>query len=426
MRLFQPNLLHWTELKFPATIIGGILILISTQQCAQFSKVQTGLENLIVNYNHKIAFKRIGIVTNNTGVNIKGTPIWKLLKDLPNVDVAAVFSPEHGLFGEAAAGEKVDYSESDEELPPLYSLYGTTRKPTKKMLEDIDLLIYDIQDIGARFYTYISTMGLIMEAAAESGIPCLILDRPNPLTGKLITGPILDLEVSSFVGLYPIPSVYGLTPGELALMISDQSWIEAVPNIEVVTLTGWSRNMWYDQTGLPWVPPSPNIPNLETAIIYPGTVLIEATNVSEGRGTDHPFRWIGAPWIDSNELSDAMNIIGLSGVTFSPIEFAPNSIPGAAPNPKNNTLTCNGVEIILTNRNIFSPVILGIQLLQTISLLYPQKLEIKEAGLNRLFGSDRLSKSLGDTDAVNQLIEEIKKESGQFHEYAKQYYLYKN
>ena len=413
-------------MKFPATIIGGILILISTQQCAQFSKVQTGLENLIVNYNHKIAFKRIGIVTNNTGVNIKGTPIWKLLKDLPNVDVAAVFSPEHGLFGEAAAGEKVDYSEFDEELPPLYSLYGTTRKPTKKMLEGIDLLIYDIQDIGARFYTYISTMGLIMEAAAESGIPCLILDRPNPLTGKLITGPILDLEVSSFVGLYPIPSVYGLTPGELALMISDQSWIEAVPNIEVVTLTGWSRNMWYDQTGLPWVPPSPNIPNLETAIIYPGTVLIEATNVSEGRGTDHPFRWIGAPWIDSNELSDAMNIIGLSGVTFSPIEFAPNSIPGAAPNPKNNTQTCNGVEIILTNRNIFSPVIMGIQLLQTISLLYPQKLEIKEAGLNRLFGSDRLSKSLGDTDAVNQLIEEIKKESGQFHEYAKQYYLYKN
>ena len=426
MRLFQPNLLHWTELKFPATIIGGILILISTQQCAQFSKVQTGLENLIVDYNHKIAFKRIGIVTNNTGVNIKGTPIWKLLKDLPNVDVAAVFSPEHGLFGEAAAGEKVDYSESDEELPPLYSLYGTTRKPTKKMLEGIDLLIYDIQDIGARFYTYISTMGLIMEAAAESGIPCLILDRPNPLTGKLITGPILDLEVSSFVGLYPIPSVYGLTPGELALMISDQSWIEAVPNIEVVTLTGWSRNMWYDQTGLPWVPPSPNIPNLETAIIYPGTVLIEATNVSEGRGTDHPFRWIGAPWIDSNELSDAMNIIGLSGVTFSPIEFAPNSIPGAAPNPKNNTQNCNGVEIILTNRNIFSPVIMGIQLLQTISLLYPQKLEIKEAGLNRLFGSNRLSKSLGDTDAVNQLIVEIKKESSQFREYAKQYYLYKN
>ena len=413
-------------MKFPATIIGGIFILISTQQCAQFSKVQTGLENLIVNYNDKIAFKRIGIVTNNTGVNVKGTPIWKLLKDLPNVDVAAVFSPEHGLFGEAAAGEKVDYSEFDEELPPLYSLYGSTRKPTKKMLEGIDLLIYDIQDIGARFYTYISTMGLIMEAAAESGIPCLILDRPNPLTGKLITGPTLDLEASSFVGFYPIPSIYGLTPGELSLMISDQSWIKAVPDIEVITLTGWSRNMWYDQTGLPWVPPSPNIPNLETAIIYPGTVLIEATNVSEGRGTDHPFRWIGAPWIDSNELSDAMNIIGLSGVTFSPIEFAPISIPGAAPNPKNNTQTCNGVEIILTNRNIFSPVIVGIQLLQTISLLYPQKLEIKEAGLNRLFGSDRLSKSLGDTDAVNQLIAEIKNESGQFREYAKQYFLYKN
>ena len=418
--------MRWIKLRSFVTIFGGILILLNTKQCSPSIKVQTGLENLIANYNHKIAYKNIGIVTNHTGVNTEGTPIWELLGELPNVVVAAVFSPEHGLFGEAAAGEKVNYTESGKELPPLYSLYGPTRKPTKEMLKGIDLLLYDIQDIGARFYTYISTMGLIMESAAESGIPCLILDRPNPLTGKLITGPILDLEVSSFVGLYPIPSVYGLTPGELALMISDQSWIEAVPNIEVVTLTGWSRNMWYDQTGLPWVPPSPNIPNLETAIVYPGTVLIEATNVSEGRGTDHPFRWIGAPWIDSNELSDAMNIIGLPGVTFSPIEFTPHSIPGAAPNPKNNTQTCNGVEIILTNRDIFSPVIVGIQLLQTISLLYPQKLEIKEAGLNRLFGSDRLSKSLGNSDAVNQLTVEIKKESGQFRESAKKYYLYKN
>ena len=418
--------MRWIKLRSFVTIFGGILILLNTQQCSPSIKVQTGLENLIANYNHKIAYKNIGIVTNHTGVNTEGTPIWELLGELPNVEVAAVFSPEHGLFGEAAAGEKVNYTESGKELPPLYSLYGPTRKPTKEMLKGIDLLLYDIQDIGARFYTYISTMGLIMEAAAESGIPCLILDRPNPLTGKLITGPILDLEVSSFVGLYPIPSVYGLTPGELALMISDQSWIEAVPSIEVVPLTGWSRDMWYDETGLPWVPPSPNIPNLETAIVYPGTVLIEATNVSEGRGTDHPFRWIGAPWIDSNELSDAMNIIGLHGVTFSPIEFTPHSIPGAAPNPKNNTQTCNGVEIILTNRNIFSPVIVGIQLLQTISLLYPQKLEIKEAGLNRLFGSDRLSKSLGNSDAVNQLVVEIKKESGQFRESAKKYYLYKN
>ena len=418
--------MRWIKLRSFVTIFGGILILLNTQQGFSSIKVQTGLENLIANYNHKIAYKNIGIVTNHTGVNTEGTPIWELLGELPNVEVAAVFSPEHGLFGEAAAGEKVNYTESGKELPPLYSLYGPTRKPTKEMLKGIDLLLYDIQDIGARFYTYISTMGLIMEAAAESGIPCLILDRPNPLTGKLITGPILDLEVSSFVGLYPIPSVYGLTPGELALMISDQSWIEAVPSIEVVPLTGWSRDMWYDETGLPWVPPSPNIPNLETAIVYPGTVLIEATNVSEGRGTDHPFRWIGAPWIDSNELSDAMNIIGLHGVTFSPIEFTPHSIPGAAPNPKNNTQTCNGVEIVLTNRNIFSPVIVGIQLLQTISLLYPQKLEIKEAGLNRLFGSDRLSKSLGNSDAVNQLVMEIKKESGQFRESAKKYYLYKN
>lgn len=418
--------MRWIELRSIATIFGGILILFFTERCAPFVKVQTGLQNLIINYQHKIVGKRIGIVTNHTGVDHEGTPIWELLGNLPDVEVVAVFSPEHGLFGEAAAGEKVNYSKSEIDLPPLYSLYGATRKPTSEMLKDMDLLIYDIQDVGARFYTYISTMGLVMEAAAESDIPVLILDRPNTLTGNLVAGPLLDLDYSSFVGLYPIPSVYGLTPGELALMIVDQSWIEPIPEVEVIPLIGWSRAMWYDETGLPWVAPSPNIPDLGTATVYPATVILEATNVSEGRGTDHPFRWIGAPWIDGNELSHAMNNKGLSGVNFRSKIFTPRSIQGTVLKPKYRDQKCDGIEITVTDRNLFSPVVAGVELLLTISVLYPEKLIIKEAGINRLFGSNRLIKLLENTAAVNQLIDVINTESDQFRKAAKKFFLYSN
>ena len=403
---------------------GGTILLLAAFGCTpQDESVRTGLENLLDNHLDKVAGKNVGIVTNQTGVDREGRPIWELLQSAKGVSVAAVFSPEHGLFGEAAAGDRVEYGE-DKELPPLFSLYGATRKPTPEMLEGIDLLIYDIQDVGARFYTYITTMGLVMEAAAEADIPVLILDRPNPLGGNLVSGLVLNLDFQTFVGHYPIPSVYGLTAGELALMIADRKWINQTPEIEVIPMLGWKREMRYDQTGLPWFPPSPNIPDLETAIVYPATVLIEATNISEGRGTDRPFRQIGAPWLDGHRLSETMNKHHLPGVTFSAVSFTPRSIPGAAPKPKHMGEKCTGVELIVTERTLFRPVETGIWLLREISRLGQEKLKIRESGLNRLFGSDALWNCLRDRTEPSILIEHMKLMEERFRDLRQQHFLY--
>ena len=201
-------------------------------------------------------------------------------------------------------------------LPKVVSLYGKNRKPTKEQLADLDIIIYDIQDIGARFYTYISTMGLVMAAAAEAGIQIIVLDRPNPITGNQVEGPILNLNNQSFVGYYPIPIRYGLTVGELAKMIVGEKWIDLVPDLLVIPVENLKNTLWFDETNLPWIKPSPNIPDLETAIIYPGMCLLEATNLNEGRGTYKPFKQFGAPWIDKQELSIALNNLNLSGLSL--------------------------------------------------------------------------------------------------------------
>ncbi|MBH31742.1 MAG: hypothetical protein CMG71_07125 [Candidatus Marinimicrobia bacterium] len=410
---------------FKIILLTGVTTLFLTAVgCApQEFSVQTGLENLLDNHLDKLAGKNVGIITNQTGIDRDGRSIWELLQSVKNLNVTALFSPEHGIFGEAADGEKVEYGEN-KKLPPLFSLYGSTRKPTQDMLEGIDILIYDIQDVGARFYTYITTMGLSMEAAAEAGIPVLILDRPNPLSGEVVSGPILNLGFQTNVGYYPITSVYGLTAGELALMIADRKWVEEVPELDIIPMLGWKRAMWYDQTGIPWFPPSPNIPDFETAIVYPATVLIEGTNVSEGRGTDRPFRQIGAPWLDGKQLASEMNERALPGVKFNSISFSPRSIPGAAPNPKHMGVTCYGIELIITDRFLFRPVETGIWLLWEIALLGKDNFKIKESGLNRLFGSDALSKSLLGEISPDILVEELRETAGHFDKLRQKYFLY--
>ena len=264
------------------------------------SSVKLGLDVLLDEKIELITNKNIGLVTNNSGIDSKGISNFERLMRTKNITIKVIFSPEHGLFGEAAAGEKVNYDGQIKTLPKVISLYGNNRKPTDIQLEGVDIIIYDIQDIGARFYTYISTLGLVMESAAKSGINVLVLDRPNPITGNITEGPTLDLKYQTFVGYYPIPTRYGLTVGELALMINNERWIENQPQLEVIKMKGWTRDLWYDQTKLPWIKPSPNIPDLNTAIIYPGMCLLEATNLSEGRGTKKPFKKFGAPWINKH------------------------------------------------------------------------------------------------------------------------------
>ena len=225
------------------------------------SSVKLGLDVLLDEKIELITNKNIGLVTNNSGIDSKGISNFERLMRTKNITVKVIFSPEHGLFGEAAAGEKVNYDGQIKTLPKVISLYGNNRKPTDIQLEGVDIIIYDIQDIGARFYTYISTLGLVMESAAKSGINVLVLDRPNPITGNITEGPTLDLKYQTFVGYYPIPTRYGLTVGELALMINNEKWIEYQPQLEIIKMKGWTKDLWYDQTKLPWIKPSPNIPD---------------------------------------------------------------------------------------------------------------------------------------------------------------------
>ncbi|MFQ6615592.1 MAG: exo-beta-N-acetylmuramidase NamZ domain-containing protein [Fidelibacterota bacterium] len=397
----------------------SVLVLGLSLTCAQTGRpVLTGLDNLLENRSSTLSGKRIGIVTNQTGVDRTGIPIWE------KIDATALFSPEHGLFGEVSDGEAVSYDGRRGGMPRIHSLYGKTRKPTAEMLEDIDLVLYDIMDIGVRTYTFISTMGLVMEAAGEADIPVWILDRPNPITGAHVGGPSLHPEYRSFVGYYPIPLQYGLTPGELAQMIVGEGWIEFKPDLEVIPLVSWSRDKWYDETGLSWVPPSPNIPDLETAIVYPGLVLVEATNVSEGRGTDHPFLWVGAPWIDGELLSREMNTLHLPGVSFQAVEFTPRHMPGIATHPKYEGFRCQGIETKVTDRDSFGSVKTGLALLVTLNRLYPLKFEVRKKRMNRLAGTDLVIRALQNGWSVSEIYSRYAQDIETFRAVSKRYLIY--
>ena len=307
--------------------------------------------------------RRIGLFTHLAAVDAELVPTIDRVAALDGLTLAAIFTPEHVLYGVAQAGQEI----GDELHPrygmPVYSLYGTRKKPTPEMLAGIDLLMVDFQDLGLRFYTYISALGYLLEAAAEQGVPVLVLDRPNPLTGTRMEGALLQPECQSYVGRYRIPLRFGLTVGELALWLAAQS---AQPlSLDVVPVEGWSRAMWHDDTGRAWVPPSPNMPTLDTAIVYPGLALLEGTNVSEGRGATKPFELFGAPWIDSCELIAAFHELGLPGVRLREACFVPTF-------SKYRGQLCKGAQVHVTDRTAFQPLATGMHLLQLIARLHPQ------------------------------------------------------
>lgn len=309
--------------------------------------VRPGIEVLLTDSAHLVEGRRVGLVTNHTGIYWEDTGaeasadeaighVIDALYRAPGVELAALFAPEHGIRGAAEAGARIETEVDEQTGVTVYSLYGDTRRPTADMLEGVDVLLFDMQDIGARYYTYVSTMAFAMEAAGEHGIPFVVLDRPNPIRGDVVQGNVLDTEYSTFVGLYPVPMRHGMTPGELARMYVGEFGIDV--ELHIVPAEGWQRDMTYDETGLPWVPPSPNMPSLESALAYPGTCLFEGTPLSVGRGTDRAFQWIGAPWLDGEALAEALNGYGFQGVrfeaaTFTPVEpgdgkFGGQEIPG--------------------------------------------------------------------------------------------------
>lgn len=320
---------------------------------------------------------KVGLITNHTARDIQGRSIITLMSEASNFQLVALFSPEHGIAGVLDA----KIADSKDELTGLHinSLYGETRKPTAESLEGVDTLVFDIQDIGCRFYTYIATMGNCMEAAAENNIRFVVLDRPNPITGTRVIGPMNDTQ-GRFTAYHHIPLVHGMTVGELAEMFKAERNIDV--DLTVVKMENWQRDMWYDQTSLNWINPSPNMRSLTEATLYPAIGLIEACKISVGRGTDTPFEVFGAPWLDGRTLAIKLNKLNLAGVRFIPIKFTPDA-------SKFKGEECSGVNVILTDRDAFDPLLTGFSIATLIKYQHPKDFDADR--VNRLlFGKEVL------------------------------------
>ena len=343
-------------------------------------KVLTGIDVLERDNFKPLAGLRLGLVTNHTGRNREGRQTIDVLNKAPGVKLVALFAPEHGIRG--VADEDISDSKDDATGLPIYSLYGETRRPKADQLKDLDALVYDIQDVGVRFYTYISTLGYLLEEAAKVKLPVYVLDRPNPIGGVDVEGPIADSDKLSFISYHMIPTRHGLTVGELAQLFNRQRKIGA--DVRVIKMEGWRRAMWFDETNLTWINPSPNMRSLTEATLYPGVGLLETTNVSVGRGTDTPFEILGAPWIQGDKLADYLNQRGIPGVRFVPVRFTPKASVFKGEQ-------CGGVNIIITDRVAFRPLPAGIEMALALRTLYPNDWKI-DSYLRLLVNADTLER----------------------------------
>jgi len=387
--------------------------------------VKTGIEVLQSQNFRILEGKRVGLITNPTGVNSSFQSTIDLLFDAPNVKLVALFGPEHGVRGDVHAGDKVDNLTDKRTGLPVYSLYGTTRKPTPEMLQGIDVLVYDIQDNGCRSFTYISTMGLAMEAAGEQGIEFVVLDRPNPLGGQKIEGNLTEPAFTSFVSQFPIPYIYGLTCGELAQMINEQKMTASPCKLSVVKMKGWKRSMTWEATGLPWIVASPHIPHKHSSYFYPVTgILGELGYLSIGVGYTLPFEIVGSPWINAEELSVALNQLNLKGVHFRPIHFKPFYATFKGEN-------CQGVQIHFTDYAEARLTEIQFYIMQEMSRLYPDKAVFDLANPSRfgmfdkVCGSDQIRLRFSQHHQVASILDYFRKDEENFRKASRPYYLYR-
>lgn len=361
--------------------------------------IQNGLDVLLAGGVPSLHGKRLGLITNPTGINRSLQSGVDLLRADPRFELRALFGPEHGIRGDAQAGVHVQASTDPRTSLPVYSLYGATRRPTPEMLQGLDVLLFDIQDIGVRYATYLSTLVYAMEAAAEMGLLFVVLDRPNPLGGQLLAGNLLNPAFTSFVGIANIPICHGLTVGEFARLYAAE---HALPEPMVITMQGWRRALWFDRLDLPWVQPSPNLPTLDAVALYPATCLLEGLSCSEGRGTTRPFEILGAPDIDPFALAEALTAHALPGVDFRPLYFTPTF-------SKHAQARCGGVQVYLLDRAQIPLVKLGLHLLADLRRLSPlSRTWIQgENGtyfLDLLCGSDRVRLALEAAASVEEII----------------------
>ncbi|MEQ9308385.1 MAG: DUF1343 domain-containing protein [Balneolaceae bacterium] len=415
--------------KRAGSIILFLIFAVPFSACGQSIKeaksIKTGIDVLVENDFTILKGKRVGLITNATGLSSSLKPTIDILYEAEGVELVALYGPEHGARGEIAAGDKVEDYKDEVTGVTVYSLYGSTRKPTKEMLQGVDVLVYDIQDIGVRSYTYISTMGLAMEAASENGIEFVVLDRPNPLGGNKIEGNIAEEGFFSFVSQYPIPYVYGLTPGEVAIMLNEEGWLgeDVRVSLTVVEMEGWSRSMTFEETGLHWVPTSPHIPNANSAYFYVATGIMGELGVfSEGVGYTLPFQLIGAEWIEERALAEKMNALEISGVEFRPVVYKPFY-------GRDEGKTLHGVQIHFSDYTNAELMLLQYYFMQVHRELYPDK-DIFEQGENRwsmfdkVSGSDEVRKRFMKTYKVDDIRSFLNKDVDSFRKKSQQYYLY--
>lgn len=381
------------------------------------SGVELGVDVLLRDSLHLLRGKRVGLITNHTGRSARGATSIDLLHRSPAVNLVALFSPEHGIRGAAEAGEKVDSSIDQQTGLPVRSLYGETRIPNAAMLADVDVLVYDIQDVGARVYTYPWTMALAAEAAGKLGKPFVVLDRPDPIRADRVEGGMLDTAFRSFVGQYPVALRYGLTPGEMLRYLVGTGQVRA--NVTVVPMRGYRRSMWWEETGLEWINPSPNLRSVDASLLYTGTVFFEGSNLSEGRGTDAPFQLVGAGWLDAPAVVSALGARNLPGVRFSATTRT------VAKGQKWGEQTIPMIRVDVTDRNAVKPIDVGAYMLLEIYARHGRtgQMTWNVAHMDRLFGSTRLRTAV-EAGNVGALLAAAAAEARAFELASRQYHLY--
>lgn len=404
-------------------------------------KVKLGIEVFLESHLDLVQGKKVGLVTNPTGINSSIESTIELFFKNPEINLVALYGPEHGVRGNYQAGEYVPFYMDEKYSIPVFSLYGQSLKPDRGMLknideymrsfdttdagkipetsmvESIDVLIFDIQDVGTRVYTYVATMAYCMQTGAEVGIDFIVLDRPNPINGINMEGPILEYpEYSSFVGLYPVPLRHGMTVGELAKFFNEK-FLKKKAHLKVIPMQGWKRGMWYDDTSLPWVIPSPNMPTMKTATVYPGQVILEGTNISEGRGTTKPFEIFGAPWIDGYDLMRVLNSLEIPGIKFREAWFRPTF-------SKYQGELCGGAQIHVIDRSTYRSVESSLYIIKTIMDLYPDHFRFHKTYFDKLLGTSKVREALEEGRNVEEIIRSYEKDVDNFSEQRKPYLLY--
>lgn len=384
----------------------------ATHSQSHAARVQTGLDVLAAEKFAPLKGKRIGLITNHTGVDFQGRTTIELLAHAPGVQLVALFSPEHGIAGHS--DEKVASSKDASTGLPVFSLYGDHLRPTDEMLQGLDALVFDVQDAGVRFYTYTTTMAYCMEEAAKRHIAFYVLDRPNPINGETIEGPMLDPEKTAFVAYYPLPIRYALTIGELAQFLNTENHINV--ELHVVAMKNWHRNYFFESTGLRWIPPSPNLRSLKGTILYPGLEILQNAGVSVGRGTEAPFEEFGAPWIDGETVAAQLNARDLPGVRFANQPFIP--VSGLYSGQR-----CGGVGIRVTDRAAVRSMRVGLEIATLLHKNYPDHFDLSKTLL--LLGSDATLQQLQSGASPEEIVASWAKSLAAYDEVRRRYFLYK-